>query len=87
MKYTSLFCICFISIYKIIVINYVLQSSAWNYSFVVGLKKLLEFFFNQNGDTALTIAKSRAHNFYKKLMDQIDQIDQNSKFKLSQIWK
>ena len=67
--------------------NYVLQSSTWNYSFVVVLKKLPEFVFNQNGDTALTIAKRRAHDFYKKLMDQIDQIDQNSKCKLSQIWK
>ena len=47
-------------------------------------------FLNQNGDTALTIAKRMAHDFYKKFMDkidQIDQIDQNSKCKLSQIWK
>lgn len=45
------------------------------------------YFFKQYGDTALTIAKSKACDFYKKLIDQIDEIDQNSKCKLSQIWK
>ena len=32
-------------------------------------------FFHKNGDTAMTLAKKRTGDFYKKILNIIDQID------------
>ena len=37
--------------------------------------KIYKYFFQKNGDTATTLAKKKAVDFYEKLMNIIHQID------------
>ena len=44
--------------------------------------KCYNFCFHKNGDTATTLAKKKADNFYKKLLNIIYQIDNgNNKYR------
>ena len=43
---------------------------------VIIIKRVTDFIlFHKNGDTATTLAKKKAGNIYKKLLNIIDQID------------